>query len=130
MAAARATLSSRRIGLKAWRAGIGIVVVAAVLVLASSHSASAGAQGEASRTEPSAARHEVSWRAMSAEGYSIAPSHAVQMDQAEDEGNDRVLVSLATFGAAVAAVVVGSAGYLLRRRLGLVKPPPDQSAEH
>ncbi len=116
--------------MKAWRAGIGIVVLAALLVLASSLSASAGAQGEPSRTGPAAARDVVSSRAVSAEGYGIAPGHAVQMDQAEDEGNDRVLVSLATFGAAVTAVVVGSAGYLLRRRLGLVKPPPDQSAEH
>ena len=39
-------------------------------------------------------------------------------------------LSLATFGAAVTVVLVGSAGYLLRRRFGLVKPPPEQGPEH
>jgi hypothetical protein len=51
------------------------------------------------------------------------------VDDAGDEGHDRVVVSLATFGAAATAMVMLSLGYLLRRGLGLVKPPPEQPEE-
>lgn len=57
-------------------------------------------------------------------------SDSLSEDDSADENDDRVPVELATFGAAVTAVVVLSAGYLLRRRLGLVKPPPAQDQEH
>jgi methionine-rich copper-binding protein CopC len=46
------------------------------------------------------------------------------------DNDDRVTVALATFGAAAAAVVVGLLAYLLRVRLGLVKPPPPPEEPH
>lgn len=107
---------------------MGMAVV--LFVLGLSLLPSAVDRGEASLTEPAVARHDVSSPSMSPERDSTAPTHAFQTDTAADENDDRVPVALATFGAAVAAVVVGSAGYLLRRWLGLIKPPPAQGPEH
>lgn len=45
-------------------------------------------------------------------------------EAAREENDDLVPMALATFGVAVAAMVVGLAAYLLRLRLGLVQPPP------
>lgn len=64
------------------------------------------------------------------DGGSVAGSQGSSDDNPAEENDDRVPVELATFGAAVTVVVVLSAGYLLRRRLGLVKPPPAQDQEH
>lgn len=75
-------------------------------------------------------RYVVSWRAVTEDGDSVEGSYAFSVGNPGEEDDDRVLVGLATFGAAATAVVVGSAGYLLRRRLGLVKPPPAQGPEH
>ena len=47
-----------------------------------------------------------------------------------EDNDDRVTIALATFGVAAAAVVVGLLGYLLRVRLGLVKPPPPPEEPH
>lgn len=47
-----------------------------------------------------------------------------------EDNDDRVTIALATFGVAAAAVVVGLLGYLLRVRLGLVKPPPPPKEAH
>ena len=77
-----------------------------------------------------AGRYEVSWRALTREGETVVGSYTFGAGNTGDEDDDRVLVALATFGAAVTAVLVGSAGYLLRRRLGLIKPPPTQGPEH
>lgn len=115
--------------MKASWAGIG-TLVAAALVLALFLSPSAGAQGEPSRVAPPAGRYEVSWRALTPEAETVVGSYTFSVDNPDDEDDDRVLVSLATFGAAVTVVLVGSAGYLLRRRFGLVKPPPEQGPEH
>jgi methionine-rich copper-binding protein CopC len=51
-------------------------------------------------------------------------------DQAKEENNNLVTIALATFGVAGAATVVGLLGYLLRVRLGLVKPPPPPDEVH
>lgn len=58
-----------------------------------------------------------------------ADAAAPAMLQEADDGEDRVVeVQLAVLGAAIVLVVViGGAGYFLRKRLGLVAPPPDQS---
>jgi hypothetical protein len=47
-----------------------------------------------------------------------------------EDNDDRVTIALATFGVAAAAVVVGLLGYLVRVRLGLVKPPPPPEEPH
>jgi hypothetical protein len=51
--------------------------------------------------------------------------------QVSSQGNDDlVAVALITFGVAVGAMAVMSLGYLLRVRLGLVKPPPPPDEQH
>ncbi len=118
----------------------------AAFILALSLPPSVRAQVEPSRTDPPAGTHldEPSSRAdiwfetpavaatgaLRVDGESVVGSHAFSVDNSADEDDDRVLVSLATFGAAVMVVLVLSAGYLLRRRLGLIKPPPTQDREH
>jgi hypothetical protein len=52
------------------------------------------------------------------------------VNPAAADNDDRVTVALATFGVAAAAVVVGLLGYLVRVRLGLVKPPPPPEEPH
>lgn len=86
--------------------------------------------GKALAADMPAGRYVVSWRAVTEDGDTVEGSYSFSVGNPGEEDDDRVLVSLATFGAAAAAVVVGSAGYLLRRRLGLVKPPPTQGSEH
>lgn len=68
-------------------------------------------------------------------GNPVWDGHSLTTVQAQDDAggsdDDRVTVMLAVFGAAAFAVIVGSVGFLLRRLLGLVKPPPEQPpAEH
>ncbi len=53
-----------------------------------------------------------------------------RQQQVDDNGDTRVEVQLVVLGAAVALVPgVGIGAYLLRRRLGLVPPPPDASSD-
>ena len=75
--------------------------------------------------------------ASAAHAASLDPSSdespaARQQDQPrviDDNDDTRVEVQLAMLGIAVFTVVgVGSAAYLLRRKLGLVAPPPEQPA--
>jgi hypothetical protein len=63
------------------------------------------------------------------DGGAVTVGVALAVEDQGDKGDDRVVVSLATFGAAATAMVVVSLGYLLRRGLGLVKPPPEQPEE-
>jgi hypothetical protein len=52
-----------------------------------------------------------------------------QRPPVDDSDDTRVGVQLTVAGIAIGVVVVmGSAAYLLRKKLGLVAPPPDQGA--
>ena len=131
--------------MKAWRAGM-ITVLIAVFIVGLPLPPSIRAQVEPSRTDPPAgvrlyepwAGGEIwsetpavaSTGAPRVDGEGVVGSYSFSVDDAAGEDDDRVPVALATFGAAVAAVLVLSAGYLLRRRLGLIKPPPTQDREH
>ena len=69
-----------------------------------------------------------------ANAATIVPALVAQMSerqqQVDDNGDTRVEVQLVVLGAAVALVPgVGIGAYLLRRRLGLVPPPPDASSD-
>ncbi len=56
------------------------------------------------------------------------PSPARQGNVPSHEGT-RVSVQLVVLGLAIGVVVIiGSAAYLLRKKLGLVAPPPDQTS--
>ncbi|MDP9235834.1 MAG: hypothetical protein M3P30_00295 [Chloroflexota bacterium] len=60
---------------------------------------------------------------------SAAPPSLEQAPDVGDNDDSRVAVQLIVAGIAVGVVVVfGSAAYLLRKKLGLVAPPPDQGA--
>jgi len=69
-------------------------------------------------------------RAPASEPAAMLPLQEEQPAQTEsNKDDDLVEVQLVVLGIALFVVVgVGSAGYLLRKRLGLVPPPPDQSA--
>jgi type II secretory pathway pseudopilin PulG len=55
-----------------------------------------------------------------------AANAALSQQDAQVSDDDRVEVQLVVLGVAVGFVVVfGSLAYLVRRRLGLVAPPPD-----
>lgn len=57
------------------------------------------------------------------------PAIAMQQQPVEQHEGTRVEVQLVVLGAALVAVlVIGSAGYLLRKKLGLVAGPPEQPA--
>jgi len=79
-------------------------------------------------------RYVVSWKATSVDGHPAYPtSFSFTMAEPVVATNDeRVPMMLAVFGAAVFTVSVGGVGYLMRRQLGLVAPPPEQppSAHH
>lgn len=51
-------------------------------------------------------------------------------DSSSGRNDNLVEIALITFGAAAGAMAVLSLGYLLRVRLGLVKPPPPPSEQH
>jgi methionine-rich copper-binding protein CopC len=75
-------------------------------------------------------KYVVSWAILSG-GYMTEGSFSFTLASSSPQDNDdRVTIALGTFGAAVAAVVVGLLGYLLRLRLGLVKPPPPPEERH
>jgi methionine-rich copper-binding protein CopC len=75
-------------------------------------------------------RYVVSWAILSG-GYVTEGSFSFTLVSPSPQDNDdRVTIALGTFGAAAAAVVVGLLGYLLRLRLGLVKPPPPPEERH
>lgn len=67
-----------------------------------------------------------------AEAAALPPSPgrpAVALQQVDQSDDTRVGVQLAVLGAAAfTVVVVGLAGYLLRRKLGLTAPPPKRDA--
>ena len=84
--------------------------------------------GAALESPPSGGAHV--WleepRPAEAEGsFSVAA-----VNPSTEDNDDRVTIALATFGVAAAAVVVGLLGYLVRVRLGLVKPPPPPEEPH
>jgi hypothetical protein len=57
-------------------------------------------------------------------------SIASQAQEIDDNDDTRVEVQLAVLAVAgVTVFVLGSAAYLLRRRLGLVAPPPEQGGD-
>lgn len=57
----------------------------------------------------------------------VEAADAQPQQQVDDNDDTRVEVQLAVLGAAAFVVlVVGGAGYLLRKRLGLVAGPPEQ----
>jgi hypothetical protein len=57
-------------------------------------------------------------------GSTASRAHSQQVEPAPDD--DRVEVQLVVLGVAVGLVVVfGSLAYLVRRKLGLVAPPPE-----
>lgn len=70
--------------------------------------------------------------ARGADAAPVAPSvdaPAVTAQAVDDNDDTRVEVQLIVLGVVAFVVVgVGSGAYLLRKRLGLVKGPPDQSA--
>ena len=58
----------------------------------------------------------------------LAAAPVAAQEQVDSHDDTRVEVQLVVLGVAVLLVVViGSAGYLLRRKLGLVAPPPEQN---
>lgn len=65
-------------------------------------------------------------------GVAAARQGQENPNQAADEegGDNRVAVEIYTAVTAAGVVVVGLLGYLLRRRLGLIKPPPDPEDVH
>jgi methionine-rich copper-binding protein CopC len=75
-------------------------------------------------------KYVVSWAILSG-GYMTQGSFSFTLlSPSPQDNDDRVTIALGTFGAAAAAVVVGLLGYLLRLRLGLVKPPPPPEERH
>lgn len=67
--------------------------------------------------------------AASAGGGTMPAIVAPEQAQVDDHDDSRVGVQLAVLAGAVITVVgVGSAGYLLRKRLGRVPPHPEQPA--
>jgi len=76
-------------------------------------------------------RHVVSWEATGVDGHPTEGSYAFTVAPLVATNEDRVPLMLAVFGVAVFAVSVGGLGYLFRRQLGLVAPPPEQPpSEH
>jgi hypothetical protein len=94
-----------------------LVVVAVALVLA------AGApRASAAALAPALQRAPV----MQASG----PTQQAATPAVPSHAGSRVAVQWGVFGvAAFTVIVVGSGAYLLRRRLGLVSPPPEQGGD-
>jgi hypothetical protein len=116
----------------------GLIVMFLVVACLSSLAFIGGvaAQNPVERTEPPAGamlgsgKYVVSWVVASG-GYEAKGSFAFTVaDQSKEENDNLVTIALATFGVAGAATVVGLLGYLLRVRLGLVKPPPPPDEVH
>lgn len=64
---------------------------------------------------------------MAERGAAVAPTQEPSVD---DNDDTRVEVQLVVAGIAAATVVgIGTAAYLLRKKLGLVAPPPEQGAD-
>ena len=62
-------------------------------------------------------------------GRNIAPQQTTPTQGVPNNDDSRVHVQLVVLAiAAFAVVIVGCSAYLLRKRLGLVAPPPDQPA--
>jgi hypothetical protein len=75
-----------------------------------------------------AATVHVAPRASAAPGHGGSAAVAAQEQQTEDD-DDLVEVQLVVLGLAVFLVVgLGTAGYLLLKRLGLIPPPPGPDA--
>ena len=90
-------------------------------------------EGLASRAEvwleePASTRREGELRAVQDQSGSSWPSTIAEPDSGENE--DLVPMVLATFGVAAATMVVGLVAYLVRARLGLVKPAPPREEPH
>ncbi len=67
--------------------------------------------------------------ASAARGVFLDERPEIVVQQVDDNDDTRVEVQLVVAGIVAAFVVgVGSGAYLLRKRLGRVAPPPDQSA--
>jgi len=59
-----------------------------------------------------------------------APAATARRQATDDNGDTRVEVQVAVLGIAVGAVfVLGTATYVLRKKLGLVPPPPEQGTD-
>jgi len=71
-------------------------------------------------------KYVVSWAVVSGGHEETGSFSFAVADQAREENDDLVPIALGTFGAAAGMIVVGTLGYLLRARLGLVKPPPEE----
>ena len=66
--------------------------------------------------------------ARAADQAAVAAPPALAVRQIDDNDDTRVAVQLTVAGIAAFVVVgVGLGAYLLRRRLGLVEPPPEQT---
>jgi hypothetical protein len=75
-----------------------------------------------------AASVHVAFRASAAQEHGGETAVAAQEQQTDDD-DDLVEVQLVVLGAALFVVVgLGTAGYLLRKRLGLIPPPPGPDA--
>lgn len=63
--------------------------------------------------------------------HPAAPPALAQEQQVDDNEDTLVEVQLVVLGVAAFVVVgIGLAGYLLRKRLGLVAGPPEQTGSH
>lgn len=72
-------------------------------------------------------RYVVSWDATGVDGHPAYPRNfSFTIVELEPENRDRIPLMLAVFGTAAFAVSMGTVGYLLRRQLGLVAPPPER----
>ncbi len=61
----------------------------------------------------------------------VQAQEATPSPQATSAGDDnRVEIMWVAFGLAGGAIILLSAGYLLRGQLGLIKPPPPQPSDH
>jgi methionine-rich copper-binding protein CopC len=81
---------------------------------------------------PAPGRYVVSWEATGIDTHPTMGSYSFTVaGPPGSDDDDRVVVMLSVFGAAVFALSVAALGYLLRRLLGLVPPPPEQPpSEH
>ena len=96
--------------------------VVAVVVTSSVLTVGVGAQRLTAPTEP--AHGEALLQPDLGPESSERSLRSARAEPAAEENDDLVPVALATFGVAAAAMGVGALAYLVRLRLGLVKPPP------